>query len=118
MRIRCRQNAPQRTMRVASKSYSFCLSFRWGFRLQRARAQPAQADSLADSGKSMQVGWRNVPESLGQALQQLKAAPTSHSRQIDAACAGPSRQIEQPLEEPGLREPELPSWTSWISLSQ
>ena len=38
MRIQCRQNAPEHMMRVTSKSYSFCLSFQWGFHLQRAYA--------------------------------------------------------------------------------
>ena len=41
MRIRCRQNAPGCTMRIASKSFSFCFSFRMGFRLQRIREDSA-----------------------------------------------------------------------------
>ena len=41
MRIRCKQNAPERMMRVISKSYSFRLSFQWGVRLQRACAAHA-----------------------------------------------------------------------------
>ena len=41
MRKRCKQNAPERMMRVISKSCAFCLSFHWGFRLQREYAAHA-----------------------------------------------------------------------------
>ena len=102
MRIRCRQNAPQRTMRVASKSYSFCFSFRWGFRLQRARAQPAQADRE----RSKQSRWETRAKSIapgvkpdrGNACQLIEADQGSPHGPIKPDRAGldaPSRSARR-----------------------
>ena len=126
MRIRCRQNAPQRTIRVASKSYSFCFTFQWGFRLKRARAQPAQADQkdrskvagrdeieAACTGQSSQVEqawtyqvarpgakarWGSLRKPIGQPARANRATRTRQSSQID-----------QPIEQPWPRVPLLAS---------
>ena len=47
MRIRCRQNAPERSMRVAAKSYSFCLSFFFAYRFDGAFACSTRVHSLS-----------------------------------------------------------------------
>ena len=62
MRIRCKQNAPERMMRVISKSYSFRLSFQWGVRLQRACAAHAggfESESRKIDAKSLRETCRS-----------------------------------------------------------
>ena len=83
MSIRCRQNAPDRTMRVASKSYSFCFSFRWGFRLQRTRAARASPSRQIEA------------KSLGETRQVARGRCEGRSRQPMQANRGRSRQPAQ-----------------------
>ena len=48
-------NAPLRSMSITSRSYSFCFSFRWSFRLQRtcavraSRSRHIEAKSLGET---------------------------------------------------------------------
>ena len=92
MRIRCRQNAPERKMHVASKSYSFCFSFRWGFRFA-ARVCSLCKPIEADRSK---VAWRDAPSRSGKVRKPIEAAHAGKSKQIETAHMSQSSQIHQP----------------------
>ena len=112
----------ERTMRVASKNYSFCLPFRWGFRLQCActacacPSRQTEAKTLRDThevarpGAKAARGSQHEPiEADRSSLRELIEADRAveePARANRAACTRRSRQIEQP----GPRESKLASW--------
>ena len=87
MRIQCKQNAPERMMRVISKSYSFRLSFQWGVRLQRACAAHARRfESKIDA------------KSLRETCRSRSARRKSSSRQPARVIRGRSSSLRRPIE--------------------
>ena len=56
MRIRCKQNAPERMLTVISKSYAFCLSFHWRLSSAARMCSPRQANRARQANLRGRMG--------------------------------------------------------------
>ena len=80
MRIRCKQNAPERMLTVISKSYAFCLSFHWRLSSAARMCSPRQANRARQANfGGMASGQIEQVEHSRQICEAWRATRSSNS---------------------------------------